>query len=209
MLCPHFGQIANSSFFCIFGIRRWGRNKHSYSHWTGCPCSARKTRFHKPCSPTCHSPAEANTQVLNPRQRNQQFLLANEPWHLWATWALWPILVELGRCTFAETVGWGWRLKDQLSSHQTNLGWALPRTSISFTQKGEHRKWILTLVHIRTILRSHGGSLGRSGKFTSPCMSFYPVFLSSHGTEFVLFRWFIYFRFQIIRTVVGCMNYCS
>lgn len=135
--------------FSVFLASVAEANKHSYSHWTGCPCSARRPDFTSRAVP--HATAlQANTQVLNPRQRNQQFLLANEPWHLWAhmgSLAYPGGIRQVHICWNSGVGGEDWRIS--FSSHQTNLSWALPHYQHFFHPKGEHRKWILTLVHIR------------------------------------------------------------
>lgn len=127
---PSFWPNKRAAFF-VFLASVAEANKRSFPHWTGCPCSARRPDFTSRAVPHATT-LQANTQVLNPRQRNQQFLLANEPWHLWVHMGFsGQFLVEWGRCTFAKAVDWksAFKIEDwkvSFSGHQTNLSWALP-----------------------------------------------------------------------------------
>lgn len=177
MLCPHFGQISKQ-LFLYFWHPSLRQTSTLTPHWTGCPCSARRPDFTSRAVPHATT-LQANTQVLNPRQRNQQILLANEPWHLWVhmcslanSW--WN---EAGAPLLKQWGGGVVKIKESAFLAIRRI-WAEPFliSSISFTQKNNtgSEYWLCCTSEFNM---KSWGSLGRSGKFTSPCMSFYPVFL--------------------------------
>ena len=181
MLCPHFGQISKQ-LFLYFWHPSLRQTSTLTPHWTGCPCSARRPDFTSRAVPHATT-LQANTQVLNPRQRNQQILLANEPWHLWVhmgslanSWcngAGAPLLKQWGR---------GWRLKSQLfwPSDESELS---PSSLAAFlSPKRTTQEVNIDSVAHQNLIWSHGGVWGEVES------SLHPVCPS------ILFSWYAWNR---------------
>lgn len=84
MLCPNTSQIGKWLIFFFFSFlaSRAETNRQLFLSMNRLALFREDAKFQKLLGVPHGTALQANTEVLNLRQRNQQLLLANEPWRL-------------------------------------------------------------------------------------------------------------------------------